>query len=345
MKIVSVKINNILSIEDAYVEFDDVGLVLVKGWNYDDGRANGAGKTAIFNAIAFGLYDKLPRKITATEILRRGSKTGFVEVTVSIGGDRYVVKRSRPKGVSYTRGSEVLSITQEGFEQILKLNYNQFIISMYAAQGTATRFLSINDSDKKEFLLQLLNLEEFSLCKVLADKKVKGLDIELTTFNTKIDTIDSKLEAYRESSIDEGETQQSISLISKFILSSTIDMVSAQAILRPDLSKYHKLEDDISTKKTEFIRVKARREMLHEQYRKLQSKIKPFNADKECAACGSTLDTSAAEAQHGKLLDSCKIELSGIKSEIDQCDEVLIKEKTVNDLSIKLRDKKREESK
>src|SRR5208283_1032835 len=108
MKILSVKISNILSIEDAYVEFDDSGLMLVRGWNYDVDRANGAGKTAIFNAIAFALYDKLPRKITATEILRRGSKSGYVEVRVECGGDEYTIRRSRPKGVSFSKGKEVL---------------------------------------------------------------------------------------------------------------------------------------------------------------------------------------------------------------------------------------------
>ena len=116
MKIISVKINNILSIEDAYVEFDDNGLMLVQGWNHDVGRANGAGKTAIFNAITFALFDKLPRKVTATEILRRGSKTGSVVVTVEVGGDRYVVRRSRPKGVTYEKGGEQLTVTQAGWE-------------------------------------------------------------------------------------------------------------------------------------------------------------------------------------------------------------------------------------
>src|ERR1035437_2640302 len=104
MKILSVKINNVLSIEDAYVEFDDSGLMLVQGWNHDVGRANGAGKTAIFNAITYALFDKLPRKITATEILRRGCKSGYVEVRVLCAGDEYLVRRSRPKGVNFSRG-------------------------------------------------------------------------------------------------------------------------------------------------------------------------------------------------------------------------------------------------
>jgi DNA repair exonuclease SbcCD ATPase subunit len=74
MKVLSLKIENILSIKEAQVDFEDSGLILVEGWNYDDGRANGAGKTAIFNALSFALYGKLPRKITASEILRKGTR-------------------------------------------------------------------------------------------------------------------------------------------------------------------------------------------------------------------------------------------------------------------------------
>jgi DNA repair exonuclease SbcCD ATPase subunit len=344
MKIISVKINNILSIEDAYVEFEDAGLTLVQGWNHDIGRANGAGKTAIFNAITFALFDKLPRKITATEILRRGSKSGSVEVQVEVGGDRYLVRRSRPKGVTFEKCGAALAITQEGWEQILRLNYTQFILSMYAAQGTSSRFLSINDSDKKQFLLQLLNLEEFSSCKLIADGKVKALDVQLVTLKSKMDSIDSKVDAYKESLVDEIAIGNLVSQGNRHVAGLTTKLASVQSVAKPDLSKYQKLEDDISTKKTEFTRVKARREMLHEQYRKIQRGIKPFNMETSCEECGSQLDTSAAKAQHGKLLDNCKSELATVKAEIDQCDGALANETAVNALSIKLRDKKKEES-
>ena len=344
MKIISVKINNILSIEDAYVEFADAGLMLVQGWNHDVGRANGAGKTAIFNAITYALFDKLPRKITATEVLRRGSKSGSVEVHVEVGGDRYMVRRSRPKGVSFFKGGQALTVTQEGWERILKLNYNQFIISMYAAQGTSTRFLSINDSEKKQFLLQLLNLEEFSSCKLIADSKAKLLEAELAALQSKMDSIDSKIDAYGESLVDENVISHSIALGNQHIVDLTTNMSSVRLVSKPDLSKYQKLEEDISNKKTEFTRVKTRREMLHAQYRKTQIQIKPFEGDTECSQCGQSVDQSAAQAQHSKRIDDCKVELSTIKVEIDLCDQQLIKEQQVNDLQVKLRDKKKDES-
>jgi DNA repair exonuclease SbcCD ATPase subunit len=352
MKIISAKISNILSIEDTYVEFDSSGLMLVQGWNHDVGRANGAGKTAIFNAITFALYDRLPRKITSTEIVRRGCKSGYVEVVAEIGDDKYLVRRSRPKGAVFSRWVDGVSglfvpvtMTQEEFESKLRLNYKQFMLSMYAAQGTSERFLSINDTDKKQFLLQLLNLEEFSSCKFIADGKVKGLESELITLLSKIDNLRSKIDAYEESLVVEDVINNHIALSNQQITDLTANLVLTQAVNRPDLSKYQKLEEDITAKKTEFTRVKARREMLYEQYHKIQSKVKPFRSETTCTQCGSILDTSAAEAQHSKLLDSYKNELFGIKSEIYQCDIALLNETSIDNLRIKLRDKKKEESK
>ena len=101
MRIKSLKINNILSIADLELTFEDKGLVLIEGWNYDADRSNGAGKTAIGNALSFALYGKMPRNITATEILRKGCKEGYAEVVMETGGVEYTIKRSRPTALTF----------------------------------------------------------------------------------------------------------------------------------------------------------------------------------------------------------------------------------------------------
>lgn len=344
MKILSVKIVNILSIEEAYVEFKDSGLTLVQGWNHDVGRANGAGKTAIFNALTFALYDKLPRKITATEVLRRGCRSGYAEVLLEVRGIQYTVHRSRPKGVLFFKSGQPEELTQERFENIIQLNYEQFILSMYAAQGSTKRFLSVNDTDKKQFLLQLLNLEEFGACKSFADEKVKELSSSLEKEEYKINFANSKIEAYKESLRDESEITCLIQEADDSIVSIKSQLVTAKSVLKPDLSKYQKLEDDIASKRTEFTKNKARRELLHEQYRKTKAKITPFDVQTSCSECGSTLDTSAAKTQHDKLLHTYEIELSKLKEQIDVCDAALQSESSVNDLATRLYTKKRDES-
>ena len=101
MLVKKIIIENILSIEKATVEFDHNGLILLEGYNHDNDRSNGSGKTAIFNAMSFAIYDKLPRKITKTEIKRFGTKKASAYCEISVNNDVYSVKRCRPSGVEY----------------------------------------------------------------------------------------------------------------------------------------------------------------------------------------------------------------------------------------------------
>lgn len=346
MKILSAKINNILSIENAEVTFDKTGLMLVKGWDHDNGRANGAGKTALFNAISFALYDKLPRKITATEILRRKAKSGSVEVVLSVGTDKYTVVRSRPKGVRFFgSNNEPLTITQEEWEAKLKLNYSQFLKIVYCAQGASDRFLAAKDSDKKTFLLQLLDLDGFASAKKFADEKVKAFTVEGDGYRNKISAIDSKVDAYQESLVDENVINYHIEATNMNILTMTQALNKDLSVPKPDLSKFQKIEDDIAVKKQEISRAKAQRELLHDQYRKLSAKQHTFNGADSCDACGAALDTSTAKAAHEKQVAERCIELADLKRRIDACDVTICREHQLNELSIKVRGKKTEDSK
>jgi DNA repair exonuclease SbcCD ATPase subunit len=345
MIIKSVRIQNILSIEDAFIEFDENGLMLVEGWNYDVGRANGAGKTAIFNAISFALFDKLPRKVTATEIVRRGHKSGFVEVHLSARGSSYEVKRSRPKGVGFKKGGLSVEITQTEWESILGLNYSQFILSMYAAQGGSVRFLSINDSEKKQFLLQLLNLEEFSSCRLVADNKVKALESQLVAAQSKMDNLESKIDAYQESLIDENVYHYHINECNKAILEMTALLVDAQQVPRPDLSKYAKLEEDANAKRIEFAKARTRRDTLAETFKKLSRAISDSPEDMaSCPTCGNVIDTTHIKAAREKELGRLTAERAEAKRAIDDCDVVLAGEDGVERVSRQIRERKANES-
>lgn len=345
MNITSVKINNILSIENAVVNFSDSGLMLVSGWNHDSGRANGAGKTAIFNAITFALYDKLPRKITATEILRRGAKIGSAEVSVNVGDSIYIVRRSRPKDVAFFKDGVKVNMTQEEWEHTLGLSYAQYLIAVYCSQGSSSRFLSINDSEKKQFILELLNLETFSSCKTIVDSKLKDLHAKLSSIESSVSSTLAKIDAYTESLVDEKEISQEIENNNKLAAQLNADIILAQKVQQPDLTKYDSVENNISTKRLEFFKAKTTRDMLHTQYKRLSSKIKPFDSQSSCSVCGSKLDNSTAKHTHENEIKKITEELNSIKADIDACDVLLDKEHQVNDLANKLKDKKKEESK
>lgn len=351
MRLLSCDIENFLSIEQAHVDFDDSGLLLIEGYNYDVDRANGAGKTAVLNAISFGLYDKLPRKITSSEIVRRGTKKGSVSIRLDVGGEIFMVQRSRPKGVVFSREIdgevEELNLTQEEWEAKLRLSYNQFVVAMYCSQAnsaSSSRFLLLNDSDKKQFLLQLLSLDDFNLCKKKCDELVATLQFKFQTFQQKMAEIQVKIDAYSESIIDETYTH-SLLAQKQIARTSFVNALSiAQAVVKPDLAKYQKLEEDILFKKSEFTKLRTKREMLFSQWNQLGKKMKPFAANTECPTCGSALDNSHAETMHNTELERLKQERNDIKSQIDDIDTSLLAEQQVLDLHVKVKERKKKES-
>jgi DNA repair exonuclease SbcCD ATPase subunit len=344
MQIKFLEIENILSIEKASVTFEDSGLVLVEGWNHDDGRANGAGKTAIFNALTFAIYDKLPRKVTASEIVRRGCKGGFASATIQVGGDIYTVQRKRPKGVQFTKNGQVLDLTQTEWESVIKLTYDQFLISMYSAQRTTTKFIELNDSSKKDFLLKLLDLSEFTACKKLTDSKLSLIDKDLQATTLAGNNFKSKIEAYRESIVDTDVAQATVDQLRQEVNAFNVQIKTLEQIQRPDLSKFNQLQDDVNKKLMSFATIKAERDQLFNEHRKLTAKIRPFSGDTTCGACGTALDISDAKVHHEKEVEALKEQAATLKISIDECDVKLAQEQQVQELSKRIREKRNSES-
>lgn len=347
MHILSLEIQDILSIKNISISFEDQGLILVEGWNYDTQRANGAGKTAIFNCLSFALYDKLPRKITASEILRRGCKSGFAAVSVICGEDTWTVKRSRPKGVEFFKNGIQQSISQSEFESFIRLTYNQFLLTIYTPQANnrdLSRFLNSPDSHKKEFLLQLLGLDEFSSAKKVADEQVKATQAAIDVDDRKLQSNRSKISAYEESLVDSDVLTQLMLDLQSSIDTITDNTLELAAVVKPDLSKYTKIEDGIRIKMSAIAQAKAKKSMLHDKYRELDASIHSYDADLSCSECGASLHTPEARSAHEENQDKIKQRMVEVKSQIDDCDNAIHEEGSINDLAGKLRDKRQKDS-
>jgi DNA repair exonuclease SbcCD ATPase subunit len=340
MRILSVDIIDFLSIKEAHFDFEDSGLVLVEGWNHDVGRANGAGKTAIFNALSYGIFGKLPRKVTATEIQRRGTKSACVTVKIrSRDGNEVSVSRFRPSGLVFKQNGVEQTWTQEEWEKKIGITYNQFLITMYCSQSTSGRFLSLNDSAKKDFILQLLELNEFTASKDKVDELIDGVQKAVSILENALSSDRARITAYEESLIDEFEAQASLASIKATITSVSNEITALQRVATPDLSKYSKIQKEIEEKKAEFAALKQKRSMLHDQYRKITSKIKPFQGEDNCFNCGATMDTTQARNVHEQQCSNLSSEAIQLKSAIDDCDFALAKEAQVLGVSSKLKDK------
>lgn len=340
MHLTNLEIENILSIDKASVSFGDAGLVLVEGFDFDTGRANGAGKSAIFNAISYALFDKIPRKISKTEILRYGTKSGFAMVTlVTTEGENLAVKRSRPSGVEFFKDSIKIQLTQAEFESKLGINYDQFLSTMYNAQDSSARFISLDDRGKKDFILKIMNLESF-------DDKKKSLNSELAILTQRKQVIGAQmqgykntLDVYKSQIVDVDSLQDKITILESEIQNAVLNVKTLEAIQPPDLSKYVDVETNIENKLHSFI---STRMSMDQRRRDIQA-LKNAKPSTYCPDCGVGVNVV-----HGSLIKASdevliQQQLESTLADIKSLEEQLSKESEVKELSRKIKQKKSDE--
>ena len=142
---------------------------------------NGAGKSALLDAITWALWGKARAK-RDDELIRLGEDEMAVELTFDLGEQTYRVLRQRKGG---KRGSSSLDFqvlfphsvppnggenrwrslaestirdTQTKIERVLRLDYDTFINSAFLRQGRADEFTVKTPAERKRVLGDILGL-------------------------------------------------------------------------------------------------------------------------------------------------------------------------------------------
>jgi len=165
MKINKISIQNFYSIKNIELELDTYsGLVLIKGKNLDTGGSNGSGKSAIIEAVCWGLTGKTIRKSTEDALINFKSKRNcVVEITLN---DDYVIRRSKkPTKLEFFKGKEALTKegvieTQKTIDATFKISYKTLMVSMFFGQHNNFSFLDASPDDKRIIIRNFLNLDE-----------------------------------------------------------------------------------------------------------------------------------------------------------------------------------------
>lgn len=351
MKIKKIKINNILSIEHLELEFGNSGIVLLDGWNSDDSTSNGAGKTSIFNAMSFGLYGKMPRDITASDYLRKGTKSGSVKVTLDCSGDTWTVTRSRPNGLVFTKNGNLENIAQVEFETTIKLNYSQFLLTMYASQLKTEKFLLLNDSGKKDFLLQIMDLDKFSSIRQAVSDKIKTLQKNIIQVDQEFVSLKSKIHTLKESFIDPTVLQQQyLQLSDTQAIDGELSAIGTPS--EPDMAQFQQVLDKINKKKQVFDEIKIEINTLRRSHTQTLSQKKskknvvthlcPHCKDKVIVTNSGLIDANDIVAQNNAIdLENATIveQASNIMDEISALEDKLAASKQLVELEQKVREK------
>ncbi len=171
---------------------------------------NGAGKTALLDAITWALWGKCRAK-TEDEVVQLGQTEAEVELDFVAGEQLYRVIRKRRR-TGNRPGSTVLELQAaygEGFRSesessvraterkivdLLRMDYDTFVTSAFLIQGKADLFTTKTPDERKKVLSDILGLDRYEKLEIrsrelmrLRESDIKGIERELTAMQEKLD--------------------------------------------------------------------------------------------------------------------------------------------------------------
>lgn len=182
----SIDIESFRSIDKAKVIFSDQGTVIVKGINeYEDkATSNGSGKSSIFEAVIFAIFEETSsgEKDVANRIIGNGYK---ITLQFSIDGNKYVIIRScENKKTTVTLYKNDIDIsarnktdTNKLIIEILGISKSIFLDSIFLSQNANTNLASLAPAARKERLEILTNTEQ-SIAQFKEKLKAKQAEYE-----------------------------------------------------------------------------------------------------------------------------------------------------------------------
>lgn len=169
IKFRSIDIKNFRSIDKAYVTFENQGIVIVKGINEYEEKAtsNGSGKSSIFEAIVYALFEETSSG--EKDVENRIIGDGFnIKLDFSIDDVEYTIYRESKKGkasvIIYKNNEDISarnkSDTNKLIISLLNISKDIFLDSIFLSQNANTNLASLTPTARKERLEILTNTDE-----------------------------------------------------------------------------------------------------------------------------------------------------------------------------------------
>ena len=182
------------------------GLYLVTG-------DTGAGKTTLFDAITYALYDHSSGGVREGAMLRckyADPKTPtFVELEFEVNGARYTVRRNpeytRPKvrgeGFTAEKADAILTYADgrppvtkakdvtAAVQEIIGLDYSQFSQIAMIAQGQFTKLLNASTEERSRIFRKLFRTQRYARLQDRLQEEASRLNQQRTAQNAKLDSL------------------------------------------------------------------------------------------------------------------------------------------------------------
>ena len=160
---------------------------------------NASGKSSLFDAISFCLYDKCSRAFKAQNIMNNRKTDFWCELHFQINGEDFHIRREARtinKGknvkvdVQFWRMENGLAISLNGTERrdtntIIEQyvgKYEDFVLTALSLQGNNALFIDKSQSERKDLLAQFMGLNVFDKLYETATEDIKEVSVLIKNF-------------------------------------------------------------------------------------------------------------------------------------------------------------------
>lgn len=351
-----VTINNFMAIEEAVLELDSRGLVLIEGENKSNESyvSNGSSKTTLLSSITYALYGKTEKGIKADDVVNnKYKKNTSVVLEFMIAEDLYRIERYRKDKVNknkvtlFCNDKEITGstndVTDQQIQDLFKIDYNTYLNAIMYGQGDVPMFSQATDKGKKEILESVTGVAVYQKAQEVAKEKVKEVasqqqeierdiqtkemekqnirnifDSKLADYQNTMDAVNTKVEQLKYEQEQYNNLNQTID--------SRVQELEAQKQEVP--SSEFTYSQDYHSAKGKLDQVVTIEQDQSQKYYQCSSEIKMLeqnknnlSINKNCPVCGSELDTSHKEKELQSIeeqLSSLSVTIGTISSQMDK---------------------------
>jgi DNA repair exonuclease SbcCD ATPase subunit len=312
---------------------------------------NAAGKSSLFDALSFCIFDKSSRAFKAQNILNNRKTEFNCKLEFEINDEKFFIERTAKttkKGdsvkvdVNFWRldGDDIVSLngterrdTDKAIESYLG-KYEDFVLTALSLQGNNSLFIDKSQSERKDLLAQFMGINVFDKLYDLASEDIKEVQVllrnfkrtdftsELAAAETKLDTLNDEydeLEIEKKGYEDrQNELNEKINELSAQIvpMDGNLDIIELNTRKTGLQTSLSDLEVTMGTKANN---ISIYVEKLVELKQLIDTKSKPNEVDIEVVYSNYKREqTKLAEAT--KVYDIAKLHVSSAEETISHLD-------------------------
>ncbi len=296
------KLNNFLSYQELDLDFSGIHIACIWG-------ANGAGKSALLEAIAWAIWG-YSRASSEDNLIYFGAKEVKVDFSFLLNNQHFRIIRRRIRGGNVSLEWQTqyqgkwqsltaknVKLTQQAIIDCLKMDYETFINSAYLRQGKADEFMLKRPSERKQVLAEILNLGLYEqLCdkaKELArttKESIIALDSQLAHLNQQIQRTTANLadrhaleqeqaalETANQRAIELLQTHQHTSQQLHWLHQEQQNLEQARQRTQEELRRQHSQLRSLE----EILRQEAQILSAYQQYQEISQQVQQLNDKRE----------------------------------------------------------------